>query len=117
MNEPIEVLVLKTLEKALPAPVSAELPPEPPATFYVLDKLSDRETEHIRDASFALQTYAPTKLAAARLSAAAAQLTPEALIMLDEIARVELENEYPFADTRTKSYRYQAVFNITYYGS
>lgn len=114
MTEPIEILVLQTLSGVLTAPVYAELPPEPPAAFYVIDKLSDRETDRIRTAAFALQAYGPTKLEAARLSARGAEAIA-ALLALPEIASARLENEYPFADTRTKSYRYQAVFDIVYY--
>lgn len=39
----------------------------------------------------------------------------EKALNLDEIASVKLDNDYNFTDTETKEYRYQAVFDITYY--
>ena len=39
----------------------------------------------------------------------------DGLITLGDIARVELNSDYNFTDTATKTYRYQAVFDITHY--
>lgn len=114
LQEPIEVIVLRILAAKLPERIFAEYPPEPPAAFFVLDKLADRETRFVNTASFALQAYAPTKLEAARLIGAARD-TLDALIFAKDISAVQPENEAPFPDTRTKAYRYQAVFSVTYY--
>lgn len=113
-KEPIEVVVLQILAENLPAKIFAEYPPDPPTHFFVLDKLSDREERFVNTASFALQAYAPTKLAAARLIAAGRGAL-EALLWANEISRVQSEDEAPFPDTRTKAYRYQEVFDVTYY--
>lgn len=113
-QEPIEVIVLRILAARLPEQIYAEYPPDPPAAFFVLDKLADREARFVNTASFALQAYAPTKLAAARLIAGAREAL-DALLMLPEVSRMQPENEAPFPDTRTKAYRYQATFDVTYY--
>ena len=34
---------------------------------------------------------------------------------LDSISKCELNSDYNFTDTQQKKYRYQAVFNLTYY--
>ena len=36
-------------------------------------------------------------------------------IILPSISRCKLNNAYNFTDTATKEYRYQAVYDITYY--
>jgi polyhydroxyalkanoate synthesis regulator phasin len=38
-----------------------------------------------------------------------------AAISLDKIAKVECNSDYNFTDSSTKTYRYQAVFDIKYY--
>lgn len=37
------------------------------------------------------------------------------LIEKDEISRVKLNSDYNFTDTQKKKYRYQAIYEITYY--
>ena len=39
----------------------------------------------------------------------------ENIITLDSISRCSLEGDYNYTDTRTKQYRYQAVFDISHY--
>lgn len=36
-------------------------------------------------------------------------------VVLPEISRASLANEYNFTDPTTRTYRYQAVFELTYY--
>ena len=37
------------------------------------------------------------------------------LTLYDNVIKIELNADYNFTDVDTKTYRYQAVFNITYY--
>ena len=39
----------------------------------------------------------------------------EGLIELDDISGISLNSDYNYTDTETKSYRYQAVFDINHY--
>ena len=61
-----------------------------------------------------MQSYAETLYKAAKLS----EDTVEAMIsapQMNEVCAVRLNNSYNFTDTAAKSYRYQAVFDVTYY--
>ncbi|MBM6914412.1 hypothetical protein H6B33_03215 [Gemmiger formicilis] len=58
--------------------------------------------------------YGTSLLEAARLNEQVKQAM-ESLDERDEIAAVKLNTDYPYPDTRTKRYRYQAVFDITHY--
>lgn len=110
----IEQIVLEHLAGALDVPVHDEVPPAPPASFVVVDKTGSGRENFILSATFAVQSYAPTKYAAAALN----EQTKEAmdrLIELDEIISSSLNSDYPFPDTSTKQYRYQAVYNLQHY--
>ena len=39
----------------------------------------------------------------------------DGLITLGAVAKVDLNSDYNFTDTTTKTYRYQAVFDIVHY--
>ena len=68
----------------------------------------------IRNATIAIQSFSISKIGAAELNekiiASMLDITE-----LDDICRCELNSDYDFTDTQRKKYRYQAVFDITYY--
>ena len=65
----IETEVLNVLTAALaPVPVSMEVPSPMPGTFVVLEKTGTSRTDHITTSAFAVQSWAPTVLDAARLN-------------------------------------------------
>lgn len=110
----IEETILNYLSDALDAPVSMEVPPEPPGRFVVLEKTGSSRTDHICSAVIAVQSYAESLLEAARLNERVKEAM-EGLDELDEIAAVRLNTDCNFTDPSTKRYRYQAVFDITHY--
>ena len=111
----IEKTVLDFLAAALaPVPVRMEIPEEPPEVFVTIEKLGGSKRDHLRHASFALQSWAGSLYDAAALNErviAAAERLPEC----GEITGAHLNSDYNFTDTSTKHYRYQAVFDIYHY--
>lgn len=81
--------------------------------FIVLEKTNGGKRDRLRSATIALQSYAPSLAEAMELNE---QIIPimEALALDESIGSVSLNSDYPFPDTRTKEYRYQAVYNIIY---
>lgn len=110
----IEATVTSYLASALSVPVSAELPATLPASFAVVEKTGGGEANHIRDATIAVQSYAPTLFEAAQLNETVLTAM-EGLVALPSISKCTLNTSYNFTDPSTKQYRYQAVFDITHY--
>lgn len=110
----IEETILNYLSDALEVPVRMEVPQEPPGRFVVLEKTGTGKINCIPRATFVVQSYGTSLLEAARLNEQVKQAM-ESLDERDEIAAVKLNTDYPYPDTRTKRYRYQAVFDITHY--
>ena len=110
----IEQIVIAFLDDLLDVPVYGEVPSAPPDTFVVVDKTGSGRENFILSATFAVQSYAPTKYAAAALNEQAKEAM-DRLIELDEIISSRLNSDYPFPDTSTKQYRYQAVYDLQHY--
>ena len=111
----IESIVRNYLLSHLSQPVYIDVPPEPKPPYIVLERTAGGEREHIRNATIAIQSYGKRKYEAASLHESV--LTEmKNLITLDVISACELNSEYDYTDTETKVYRYQAVYNIIYYG-
>lgn len=85
-----------------------------PECYVLLEKLSAKEREGIGKASFAMQSVSGSLYAAAQLSGMVRAAMAQAVV-LPEISRASLANEYNFTDPTTRTYRYQAVFELTYY--
>lgn len=110
----IETVLINYLGTELSVPVSAEVPEDPPETFVVLDRTGGGMENHIQRATVAIQAYGPTLYDAIVLNKQIKTLmlygeTPP------EIAGVRLNSDYNYTDPTTKRYRYQAVYDITYY--
>ena len=112
----IEELVISHLSSRLSVPVYAEVPADAGMrqSFVVVEKTGSGETNHIRDATLAVQSYGVTLRNAAALSHEVCEAM-EALPERDEVSRCRLESEYNWTDADTKRYRYQAVFHLTHF--
>lgn len=110
----IEAFIIGKLSEILDVPVYAERPAEPPAEYVLVQKTSGGRSNWICRGTFAVQSYAATKIDAANLNEAVKKAM-DGLIVYDRISGLELESDYPFPDTATKSYRYQAVYTMTFY--
>lgn len=108
----IEKIVIDHLSDILPA--YGEMPESYEPPFAVVEKLGGGETNHIPRAMLAIQSYGATLLEAAETNEQV-KARMNTLIELAEVSKVSLNSDYNFTDPQTKRYRYQAVYDITYY--
>ena len=97
-------------------PTYAEAPQTPPAdgVYCVVEKTGGGGDAGLRDATLAVQCYAPTLAGAAQLSENVIAWM-RGLSALPGVSRCALNTSYNFTDGRKKQYRYQAVFAVVYY--
>ncbi|MBQ4599138.1 MAG: hypothetical protein IJB19_04440 [Clostridia bacterium] len=112
----IELDVMNFLTERTGYPAFLEEPDKAhrPGSYYLAEKLGSSENDHITSAQIAVQSYAPSLVEAMSLNHAA-KAAMSGFIELDRISRCRCVSDYNFTDTQTKRYRYQAVFDITYY--
>lgn len=110
----IETIILNYLADNLSVPVFMEEPEERCGEYVLIEKVGSFENDRIQSATVAVQSYAESLYKAADLNEAVKRAMQE-IIALDCISRCRLNSDYNFTDTETKRYRYQAIFDITYY--
>lgn len=110
----IEKIVLNYLKEHINYPVLMEQPKTKPTTFVLIEKTSGGRENCLNTATLAIQSYSDTLLNAAELneSVKSAMLN---ITTLKEISRCHLDSDYNYTDDTTKQYRYQAIFDFTYY--
>lgn len=110
----IEKIVLDYLEKELQVPVYMEEPEKKPESFVVIEKTGSGKKNGIFSATLAIQSYAASMLKAAELNEKVKGKMDE-IIKLDDVSSGKLNSDYNYTDTRTKKYRYQAVYDLIHY--
>lgn len=110
----IEITVRDFLAENLPVPVYMEFPADPVSQFVVLRKGDSSRKDWLRSAMFVADSYGGSLLEAARLNEQV-KVAMAGLTDLGEISASKPAGDYPAFDERNKRYRYQAVYNITYY--
>lgn len=110
----IEAIIRDYLLELLDVPVYIDVPADPPENYVVIERTGGSETEHIRSATIAVQSYGPRKTAAAELHEQVMSLLPDIADGV-RVSACDLNAEYDYTDTQTKRYRYQAVFDLVYY--
>lgn len=111
----IETRVISYLSENFQIPVSAEVPEEKPTRFLTIERTGRAVIEHIKQANIAVQSWSSISLADAANLCDQVEAVMDDFILDNSIVKCTLENSYNFTDTSTKTYRYQAVFNIIYY--
>lgn len=111
----IEKVLLDYLSDSLSAPVYMEIPKNPPSQYFILEKTSGAQVNHINNSTFAIKSYGKSLYDAASMNEELKGVMLSGLITLDEISSVTLNSDYNYTDTQTKTYRYQAVFDIVHY--
>ena len=109
----IETTVLDFLSRRLNVPVGMEVPEDASSTFVVLEKTGESRGNCLRHTTLAVQSCAPTLLAAAQLDDQVVEAMLD-LPELDSVGACRLQRDYNFTDTESKRYRYQAVFAVTW---
>lgn len=111
----IEIAVKSHVESRLECPVHMEYPKgDAPEYFVILDRTDGSRENHITSGTFLAQSYGPSKRGAALLHEKV-KCAMDSLYQLPRVAALELIGDYPFPDTKHNRYRYQAVYEITYY--
>lgn len=92
-----------------------EEPEKPPREYLVVGKVGSRHENHIDGAIMTIRSYSGTMAQAGDLNKQVKRLMLYDFPELAEIVSVNLNSDYPQVDPTTKRYRYQAVYDITYY--
>lgn len=111
----IEQTVISYLNRNMDVEAHAEVPEKPPAKFIVIEKTGSSLINRIKYATIAVQSFAKRMEDAMLLNEAVKDAMLDGLVTLDEIGSITLNSDYNFTDTSTRTYRYQAVFDIVYY--
>ncbi len=110
----VEEILRDYLAEVLTVPVYMEIPANPPDRFAVVEKTGSARKALLNSAMIAIKSYGDTLYHAAQLNEQV-KTAMDGAIVLDAISSVALNSDYNFTDTATKRYRYQAVYDITYY--
>lgn len=110
----IERTILHYLLNNTETPCYMEEPKTPPTRYYLLEKTGASQNDRLFSAVLTIQSYAESMEEAAELNDKVIGLMLNA-ITLPEVTRVRLNSDYNFTDETTRRYRYQAVFNLTFY--
>ena len=97
----------------LDVPCYMERPAKGPASYVLVEKTGASETDLITTSTIAFQSIAPTLYEAALLNEKVKAIIKTSS-ELKEISEAALVSDYNFTDAKSKSYRYQAVFEITH---
>lgn len=113
----IEVTLLNYLQTQLSTDdVYMEVPATMPASFIVIDRTSHTKTDTgFQTATIAFQSYAGSAAATATLSEQVVDTLIAAPENITNLFEAKLNSEYPYFDTSNKRYRYQAIFQFTYF--
>ena len=118
----IEKILLEALESGTGVPAYMEVPENPPASYLILERTGGGEAGHsYRTATVAVQSCVGrredggTLLEAAELNEQVLDIMRDIQYTENRIRQCELNSTYNYTDTRTKRYRYQAVFDLVYF--
>ena len=111
----IEKRVIDYLSEQFQIPVYAEVPKDKPSQFLTVARTGRAVIDHIQQANIAVQAWSSISLYDAADLCNEVETIMSNFVADNSIAKCSLENSYNFTDISTKTYRYQAVFNIVYY--
>ena len=109
----IEKIVLDYLNDMMSVSVYTERR-EQKGKFVIIEKVGGGQTDHIKRASIAIQSYADSMYDAAELNEQVKDAM-EGIVALSKVSSCKLDTDYNYTDTSTKKYRYQAVFDLVHY--
>jgi len=110
----IELTVLNYLKSVLDVPVVMEKPTGNVDEFVLIEKTGSRVDNYcINRATFALQSWSTSLYNAASLNEDVKQAMDK-IIESTDVSKSQLNSDYNFTDTTTKSYRYQAVYDLVF---
>lgn len=81
--------------------------------FVVVEKTGGRDVGGIRTATIVVQSYARSLFDSATLNEKVIERMSD-IVGVMNVFQCSLNSNYNFTDTKTKRYRYQAVFDLVY---
>lgn len=110
----IETTIIEYLSKQINVKVVAELSLDAPDRYVLIEKTGGSRENFINKATIAIQSYAESMYEAASLNELV-KCAMDNITILPDVSSAELNSDYNFTDTAKKKYRYQAVYDITYF--
>lgn len=111
----IETALISYLNGKLDVEAYAEYPENDSGQFVLIEKTGGGNANRLQRATIALQSHADDLLDAMKLNEKVKEAMDELAWELDSVSRSKYNTDYNFTDTSTRKYRYQAVYDITYY--
>ena len=113
----IEEIVREHLIEETELPAYLEEPPKPPLKYMLIEKVgsSDGEAHAIGRAMIVVQSISAESLVQAALLNEQVKQAMWRLEADSRVTRVRCNSDLNFTDAKTLRYRYQALFEITYY--
>ncbi len=110
----IETIIIEYLSRQLGICVLTEKPNDKPQRYIIVEKTGNSRNNFIDTATVTIQSYAESMFEAAMLNERV-KLAMNEITMLSSVSKASLNSDYNFTDTAKKEYRYQAVYDITFY--
>lgn len=110
----IEKIVLDYLNLKLDIEAYMEELEEMPSRYVLIEKTGSNEENYVKTATITIQSFADTLHNAAMLNEDVKEKMKN-IVEQNNISRCKLNTDYNYTDVTRKKYRYQAVFDITYY--
>lgn len=110
----IEKTVVDYLKARLTVPVGAQTPQGPPASYVVVERTGGGEKDGLQAAVLALRCTASTLWSSIVLCNVAAETLKSMPDNVENVFSARRESTYNQTDTRTKSFRYTAIFRVYY---
>lgn len=109
----IEMIICNYLSTKLDCQVLPEKPKRPFGRMVFVERTGGNG-RFIKNTTIAIQSYGTSMYEAAELNEEVIRAM-ESIWELNEVVKVDLNQNYNFTDTTTKEYRYQAVFDVKHY--
>lgn len=110
----IEEYFVAYLNDQLSAPVSGNVPPNPPAQYVTVELVGRGAENQVDSATISVESYANSRAEAGQLNHAVISAM-EAAIERPEISSCRLDTAYNFTDTASKKDRYRAIFEVVFF--
>lgn len=110
----IEIIVKEYLSKQLEIEVVTERSDAKMKKYLLIEKTGNSRENFIDTATITIQSYAESMYEAAVLNERVKKAMDD-IAVLSNVSKSELNSDYNFTDTTKKEYRYQAVYDITYF--
>lgn len=110
----IEEYVMDYLSEKLGVPVYGQFDDATEKVFLVIEKTGSYTSNKIEHATLVVQSYTGSIAESAKLNRKVIKAMDN-IIENDTISSIDLNSDYNYTDTSLKRYRYQAVFDITYF--